>query len=69
MEEGSDRNLCGRECGETLRWQSSKLRTEVAMLGTAALWMVLTRDKRSLMTVAAVLLFIVLAVLAWNLAP
>jgi hypothetical protein len=39
------------------------------MLGTAALWTVLTRDTRGFMTVAAVLLFIVLAVLAWNLAP
>jgi len=39
------------------------------MLGTAALWMALTRDKRRLTTVAAVLLFIVLAVIVWNLAP
>jgi hypothetical protein len=39
------------------------------MLGTVALWMTLTRDKRGLTTVAAVLLFIVLAVIAWNLAP
>jgi hypothetical protein len=39
------------------------------MLGTVALWTVLTRDKRGLVTVAGVLLFIVLAVIAWNLAP
>jgi hypothetical protein len=39
------------------------------MLGTVALWMALTRDKRAVMTAGAVLLFIVLAVIAWNLVP
>ena len=39
------------------------------MLSTVVLWMALARDKRGLMMAAAFLLLVVLAVIAWNLAP
>lgn len=48
---------------------SGRLGKDVAMLSTVVLWMALARDKRGLMMVAAFLLLVVLAVIAWNLAP
>jgi len=39
------------------------------MLGTIVLWMAVARDKRGLMMVGAFMLLVVLAVIAWNLAP
>ena len=39
------------------------------MLSTVVLWMALARDKRGLMMFAVFLLFVVLAVIAWNLVP
>ena len=39
------------------------------MLGTVVLWMAMARDKRGLMMVGAFALFVVLAVVAWNLIP
>lgn len=39
------------------------------MLSNVVLWMVMARDKRGLMIGGAFLLLVVLAVIAWNLAP
>ena len=39
------------------------------MLGTVALWMAMARDTRGLVMVGVFVLLIVLAVIAWNLAP
>lgn len=39
------------------------------MLSTVVLWMAMARDKRGLMMVGVFLLLVVLAVIAWNLAP
>ena len=39
------------------------------MLSTVVVWMAMARDKRGLMTVGIFLLFVALAVIAWNLAP
>lgn len=39
------------------------------MLSTAVLWMAMSRDKRGLTIVGIFLLLVVLAVIAWNLAP
>lgn len=37
------------------------------MLGTVAAWLVIARDKRGLLMLGALLLFIALATLTWNL--
>ena len=39
------------------------------MLSTIAVWLVMARDKRGLLMLGTLLLFMVLATLAWNLIP
>lgn len=61
---------CGRASGslQSMRFNVS-LGKEVEMLSTVVLWTILTRDKRGLIIVAAFLLLVAFAVLAWNIAP
>lgn len=42
---------------------------EAPMLGTVAVWRVMARDKRGLLMLGALLLFMALATLTWNLIP
>ena len=39
------------------------------MLSRVVVWMAMARDKRGLVIVGVFLLFVVVAVIAWNLAP
>ena len=39
------------------------------MLGPVAVWFVMARDKRGLLMVGGLLLFMALATLAWNIVP
>jgi hypothetical protein len=42
---------------------------EAPMLGTVAVWLVMAREKRGLLMLGALLLFMALATLSWNLIP